>query len=75
MPVLLCKLWVAVSNDLTYFQGDPKLANITHVIVDEVHERDINTDFLLVLLKSLLKDRPDLRVCSPLCSILMLPFA
>lgn len=42
--------------------NDPTLAGISHVMIDEVHERDINTDFLLVLLRDLLKERPDLRV-------------
>jgi len=42
--------------------NDPMLAGISHVLIDEVHERDINTDFLLVLLRDLLKQRPDLRV-------------
>ncbi|KAI0094894.1 P-loop containing nucleoside triphosphate hydrolase protein [Irpex rosettiformis] len=31
--------------------------DITHIIVDEVHERDIDTDLLLVVLKRLLADR------------------
>jgi HrpA-like RNA helicase len=31
-------------------------------MIDEVHERDINTDFLLILLRDLLVQRPDLRV-------------
>lgn len=59
---------------LNQLQEDPKLANVTHVIVDEVHERDINTDFLLVLLKGMLKERPDLRVssCAPPLKPLML---
>ncbi|KDQ19932.1 hypothetical protein BOTBODRAFT_125441 [Botryobasidium botryosum FD-172 SS1] len=35
---------------------------VTHVIVDEVHERSIESDFLLLILKSLLAERPDLRV-------------
>lgn len=30
---------------------------VTHVIVDEVHERDVDTDLLLVVLKRLLDDR------------------
>ncbi|KAJ7515980.1 hypothetical protein O6H91_22G036900 [Diphasiastrum complanatum] len=34
----------------------------THVIVDEIHERDCNADFLLVILKDLLNTSPDLRV-------------
>jgi HrpA-like RNA helicase len=42
--------------------NDPLLAGCSHVAIDEVHERDIQTDFLLVLLKDLLKARSDLRV-------------
>ncbi|KAI0094612.1 P-loop containing nucleoside triphosphate hydrolase protein [Irpex rosettiformis] len=35
---------------------------ITHVIIDEVHERTIESDFMLIVLKSLLKQRSDLKV-------------
>ncbi|CDO72377.1 hypothetical protein BN946_scf184977.g76 [Trametes cinnabarina] len=35
---------------------------ITHIIIDEVHERTIESDFLLIVLKSLLAQRPDLKV-------------
>ncbi|KAF8844041.1 P-loop containing nucleoside triphosphate hydrolase protein [Paxillus ammoniavirescens] len=35
---------------------------ITHIMIDEVHERSIESDFLLVVLKSLLSQRPDLRI-------------
>ncbi|KAJ2920247.1 hypothetical protein MD484_g9, partial [Candolleomyces efflorescens] len=35
---------------------------ITHIIIDEVHERSIESDFLLIVLKSLIKERPDLKV-------------
>ena len=31
--------------------GDPELSKITHVLLDEVHERDRHTDFLLILLR------------------------
>ena len=41
---------------------DPGLRGVSHVMIDEVHERDINTDFLLVLLRALLRKRPELRV-------------
>lgn len=41
---------------------DQNLDGISHVMIDEVHERDINTDFLLVLLRELITTRPDLRV-------------
>eukprot|EP00929_Paragymnodinium_shiwhaense_P006701 TRINITY_DN110676_c0_g1_i1.p1 TRINITY_DN110676_c0_g1~~TRINITY_DN110676_c0_g1_i1.p1 ORF type:complete len:1160 (-),score=276.15 TRINITY_DN110676_c0_g1_i1:169-3648(-) len=40
----------------------PELAGVTHVVVDEAHERNIHTDFLLTLLRELLKRRADLRV-------------
>ena len=33
------------------------LDDVTHVVVDEVHERDVDTDLLLVVLKRLLTDR------------------
>ncbi|KIY45455.1 pre-mRNA-splicing factor ATP-dependent RNA helicase prp22 [Fistulina hepatica ATCC 64428] len=36
--------------------------DITHIIIDEVHERSIESDFLLIVLKQLLRHRPDLKV-------------
>ncbi|KAF9474475.1 P-loop containing nucleoside triphosphate hydrolase protein [Pholiota conissans] len=36
--------------------------DITHLIIDEVHERTIESDFLLIVLKSLVTERPDLKV-------------
>ncbi|XP_076923997.1 DExH-box ATP-dependent RNA helicase DExH5, mitochondrial-like isoform X2 [Bidens hawaiensis] len=41
---------------------DRNLKGVTHVIVDEIHERGMNEDFLLIVLKELLARRPDLRV-------------
>ncbi|KAK6357411.1 hypothetical protein TWF718_001723 [Orbilia javanica] len=38
------------------------LREITHLILDEVHERSIESDFLLLVLKKLLVVRPDLKV-------------
>ncbi|KAI0757146.1 P-loop containing nucleoside triphosphate hydrolase protein [Daedaleopsis nitida] len=35
---------------------------ITHIIIDEVHERTIESDFLLIVLKSLLAQRPELKI-------------
>ncbi|WWC66226.1 uncharacterized protein I206_100127 [Kwoniella pini CBS 10737] len=34
-----------------------RMDEVTHIVVDEVHERDIDTDLLLVVLKRLLTDR------------------
>ncbi|KAL7580066.1 hypothetical protein ACA910_005051 [Epithemia clementina (nom. ined.)] len=42
--------------------GDPDLASVSHVFVDEVHLRDIQTDFILIILKGLLKRRRKLKV-------------
>lgn len=37
--------------------GGVNLDDVTHIIVDEVHERDVDTDLLLVVLKRLLAER------------------
>ncbi|KAK4479906.1 hypothetical protein RD792_015450 [Penstemon davidsonii] len=41
---------------------DRNLKGVTYVIVDEIHERGINEDFLLIVLKDLLPRRPELRL-------------
>ncbi|CAK9152113.1 unnamed protein product [Ilex paraguariensis] len=41
---------------------DRNLKGVTHVIVDEIHERGMNEDFLLIVLKELLPRRPELRL-------------
>lgn len=55
--------YVTVGILLRRIQRDPNLSNISHVLIDEVHERDLMTDFLLILLKELLCARSDFRVC------------
>ncbi|WVZ85675.1 hypothetical protein U9M48_032570 [Paspalum notatum var. saurae] len=37
--------------------GDRDLSDVTHVVVDEVHERTILSDFLLIVLKNLVEKR------------------
>ncbi|CAH8382009.1 unnamed protein product [Eruca vesicaria subsp. sativa] len=41
---------------------DPNLSGISHLLVDEIHERGMNEDFLLIILRDLLPRRPDLRL-------------
>uniref|UniRef100_A0A1A8VBK1 RNA helicase n=1 Tax=Nothobranchius furzeri TaxID=105023 RepID=A0A1A8VBK1_NOTFU len=38
------------------------IRGISHVIVDEIHERDINTDFLMVVLRDVVQAFPEVRV-------------
>lgn len=38
------------------------LRGVSHVIVDEIHERDVNSDFLMVVLRDMVHTYPDLRV-------------
>lgn len=38
------------------------LRGVSHVIVDEIHERDVNTDFIMVVLRDMVHTYPDLRV-------------
>uniref|UniRef100_A0A0C9QYM5 Putative ATP-dependent RNA helicase DHX57 n=1 Tax=Fopius arisanus TaxID=64838 RepID=A0A0C9QYM5_9HYME len=42
--------------------SDAQLKSITHVIVDEVHERSSDSDFLLMLLREILPHRSDLKI-------------
>uniref|UniRef100_A0A8C5N2A5 3'-5' RNA helicase YTHDC2 n=1 Tax=Leptobrachium leishanense TaxID=445787 RepID=A0A8C5N2A5_9ANUR len=46
----------------TLMAGDNALATVTHVIVDEVHERDRFSDFLLTKLKDVMQKHPSLRL-------------
>lgn len=40
----------------------PDLPEVTHVVMDELHERDKVTDFLLIAIRDLLARRPELRI-------------
>ncbi|XP_053316891.1 putative ATP-dependent RNA helicase DHX57 isoform X2 [Spea bombifrons] len=47
---------------LRRLEGDTMLNGATHVIVDEVHERTEESDFLLLVLKDVMVKRPDLKI-------------
>jgi hypothetical protein len=43
------------------------LSEVTHIVIDEVHERGVETDFLMNILKQELPNHPHLKVvsCNP----------
>lgn len=47
---------------LKEMENDPSLQNISHLILDEVHERDVLCDLLLPVLKQVINIRKDLKV-------------
>ncbi|XP_036258923.1 3'-5' RNA helicase YTHDC2 isoform X1 [Molothrus ater] len=46
----------------TLMAGDSTLSTVTHVIVDEVHERDRFSDFLLIKLRDVLQSQANLKL-------------
>ncbi|KAH9904857.1 P-loop containing nucleoside triphosphate hydrolase protein [Xylariomycetidae sp. FL2044] len=38
------------------------IADVSHVVIDEVHERSLDTDFLLSIIRDVLKQRKDLKL-------------
>lgn len=55
-------LYCTVGVLLRQLHRDPTLREMTHILVDEIHERSTESDVLLAVLKMLLPVRPDLRV-------------
>ncbi|GAA6012163.1 hypothetical protein JCM10207_005153 [Rhodosporidiobolus poonsookiae] len=47
---------------LRMLEGKESLSDVTHIIIDEVHERSIDSDFLLIVLREILEVRKDLKV-------------
>eukprot|EP01034_Spumella_vulgaris_P021324 gene21324-27354_t len=47
---------------LRKLQSSDFLSRVSHILVDEVHERQVETDFLMTLLKQKLSSAPKLRV-------------
>ncbi|CAI8047009.1 ATP-dependent DNA/RNA helicase DHX36 [Geodia barretti] len=42
--------------------NDSLLREVSHVVLDEVHERSVQSDFLIIVLRDILPHRPDLKV-------------
>ncbi|XP_057653078.1 ATP-dependent DNA/RNA helicase DHX36-like isoform X1 [Diorhabda carinulata] len=47
---------------LKQMETDPSLSTVSHLILDEIHERAVASDFLIALLKEVIKKRRDLRI-------------
>uniref|UniRef100_T1IZC6 RNA helicase n=1 Tax=Strigamia maritima TaxID=126957 RepID=T1IZC6_STRMM len=47
---------------LKWLESDEYLHRASHIIIDEVHERDLLTDFLMIIIKKTLQKRPNLHV-------------
>ncbi|KAK7180896.1 hypothetical protein DPSP01_000632 [Paraphaeosphaeria sporulosa] len=55
-------IFATVGVVLRMLESSNNLNEVTHLIIDEVHERSIDTDFLLIILRSLMLTRPELKV-------------
>ncbi|KAG8297706.1 hypothetical protein J6590_030216, partial [Homalodisca vitripennis] len=47
---------------LRMLEEDPALTAVSHLILDEIHERDTISDFAITILKDIIPKRPDLRL-------------
>ncbi|XP_064642918.1 ATP-dependent DNA/RNA helicase DHX36-like [Lineus longissimus] len=47
---------------LKILESNPLLKDVSHIVLDEVHERDLDTDFLLTIVKYILPKRPNLKL-------------
>ena len=56
--ILYCTTGIVLKR----MQRDPHLKDISHLVLDEVHERQAFSDFAMALARRLLRARPDLRL-------------
>ncbi|KAL3991831.1 protein phosphatase PTC7 [Sarotherodon galilaeus] len=47
---------------LQWLRSDPLLSSISHLVLDEIHERNLQSDVLLIIVKDLLNLRDDLKI-------------
>ncbi|CAI9565361.1 unnamed protein product [Staurois parvus] len=47
---------------LQWLQSDQCLGNVSHIVLDEIHERNLQSDVLMAIVKDLLNCRPNLKV-------------
>ncbi|KAJ8923410.1 hypothetical protein NQ315_001968, partial [Exocentrus adspersus] len=57
-----CICYCTTGVVLRQMETDPCLTGVSHIILDEIHERNVISDFLITLLKQVLENRSDLKV-------------
>ncbi|XP_033228401.1 ATP-dependent DNA/RNA helicase DHX36 [Belonocnema kinseyi] len=57
-----CILFCTTGMLLQFMQKDPALTDVSHIVLDEIHERNTESDFIISLLKKVIPKRPDLKV-------------
>lgn len=57
-----CLVYATTGIVMRMLENSNDLKDITHIVLDEVHERTIDSDFLLIVLKKLLLKRTNLKV-------------
>jgi ATP-dependent RNA helicase DHX29 len=67
-------VYATVGVVLRMLESSGGLQEVTHLVIDEVHERSIDTDFLLVILRSLMERRPELKVILMSATVDSAPF-
>merc|ERR1719450_1356576 len=55
-------LFVTLGVLIRFLISDRYIMRASHIIIDEIHERNALSDFLLIIIKFILKKRPKLRV-------------
>ncbi|KAG7470975.1 hypothetical protein MATL_G00119570 [Megalops atlanticus] len=47
---------------LQWLRSDPLLSSISHLVLDEIHERNLQSDVLITIVKDLIRVRDDLKI-------------
>lgn len=53
---------------LRQMETNPALTDVSHLIIDEIHERSVTSDFLMAVLQEVIQKRKDIKVCNEIIS-------
>ena len=53
---------IVLSYPLHHASAFRHLSSVSHIVLDEIHERNLQSDVLMTVVKDLLSYRPDLKV-------------